>query len=65
MRLSYLVLDRADLGETVKCVAKLMANPTPGSLRDLKKVARYLLGDQTLGSSFVATDVSEVHVNLR
>ena len=44
MRLSYLALDRADLGEPVKCLARSMAKPTPGSLRDLKKVARYLLG---------------------
>ena len=44
MRLSYLSQDRADLGEPVKCLARSMAKPTPGSLRDLKKVARYLLG---------------------
>ena len=44
MRLSYLALDRADLGEPVKCLARSMAKPTPGSLRDLKNVARYLLG---------------------
>ena len=43
MRLSYLALDRADLGEPVKCLARSMAKPTPGSLRDLKNVARYLL----------------------
>ena len=28
----------------MKCLARSMAKPTPGSLRDLKKVARYLLG---------------------
>ena len=44
MRLSYFALDRADLGEPVKCLARSMVMPTPGSLRDLKKVARYLLG---------------------
>ena len=44
MRLSYFALDRADLGEPVKCSARSMAKPTPGSPRDLKKVARYLLG---------------------
>ena len=48
MRLSYLALDRADLGEPVKCSARSMAKPTPGSLRDLKKVARYLLGTKHL-----------------
>ena len=35
MRLLYLAL---------KCLARSMTKPTPGSLRDLKKVARYLLG---------------------
>ena len=48
MRLSYLALDRADLGEPVKCLARSMAKPAPGSLRDLKKVARYLLGTKHL-----------------
>ena len=43
MRLSYLALDRADLGEPVKCLARSMSKPTSGGLRDLKKVARYLL----------------------
>ena len=42
MRLSYFSQDRADLGEPVKCLARSMAKPTAGSLRDLKKVARYL-----------------------
>ena len=43
MRLSYFSHDRADLGVPVKCSAKSMAKSTPGSLRDIKKVARYLL----------------------
>ena len=47
MRWSYLAQDGADLGEPVKCLARSMAKPTPGSLRDLKKVARYLLGPNT------------------
>ena len=44
MRLSHLSLDRADLGEPVKGLARSMEKPTPGSLTDLKKVARCLLG---------------------
>ena len=44
LRLSYLALDRADLGEAVKCLARSMAKPTTGSPRDLKTFARYLLG---------------------
>ena len=52
MRLSYLALNRADLGETVKCLGRSMAKPTPISLRDLKKVARYLLGTKHLALHF-------------
>ena len=48
MRLSYFALDRADSGEPVQCLARWMAKPTPGSLRDLKKVARQLLGTKHL-----------------
>ena len=62
MRLSYLALDRADLGEPVKCLARSMAKPTPGSLRDLKKVARYLdLWRQTFPkciSTYVDSEIS-------
>ena len=65
MRLSYLALDRADLGEPVKCLARSMAKPTPGSLRESKESCTLLVGDQTFGSSFVATNVPEVHFNLR
>ena len=32
----------------MKCLAMSMAKPTPGSLRDLKKVAPYLLGSKRL-----------------
>ena len=41
-RLSFLAQDRTDLGEAVKCLARSMAKPTGGSLRDLKKVACYV-----------------------
>ena len=44
MRLSFLAQDRAHLGEPVKCSARSKSKPKPGSLKDLKKVARYLLG---------------------
>ena len=48
MRLSYLAMDRGDLGEPVKCLARSTAKPTPGSLKDLKNVARCLLGTKHL-----------------
>ena len=48
MMLSFFALGRADLGEPVKCLARSMAKPTPGSFRDLKKGARFLLGTKLL-----------------
>ena len=45
--------DRADVGETVKCSARSMAKLTPGSLRDLKKVARFLLGTEHMALHFL------------
>ena len=40
VRLAFPAQDRADLGGRVKCLARPMATPTPGGLRDLKNVAR-------------------------
>ena len=42
MRHAYLAQDRGDSGELVMCLARSMATPTPGALRDLKKVTRCL-----------------------
>ena len=42
-----------------------MANPTPGSLRDLKKVARYLLGTKHMALLFVSSEFSKQHLDLR
>ena len=64
MRLSYLHQDREDLAEPVKCLARAMAKPTPGSLRDLKKVARYLLGNKHIPSLF-SSNYSKQHFELR
>ena len=55
MRLSYLALDRADLGEPVNFLTSSMARPTPGSSKGSQEGCTLLVRDQTLGSSFVAT----------
>ena len=52
MRLAYLAQERGDFGELVKCLARSMATPTPGALRDLKKVARYLRDRRHLALRF-------------
>ena len=44
MRLQYLAQDRADLGETAKCMAQRMKEPTVFDLQGVRRVARYLIG---------------------
>ena len=63
VRLSYLALDRADLGEPVFSQVDGKANTRKS--KGSQEGCRVLVGDQTHGSSFVATNVSEVHFNLR
>ena len=55
--------DRADFGEPVKCLARSLAKPTPGSLRDLKKVARYLLGTKHMAFHLFRQTFSKQHVD--
>ena len=43
-RAAFLAQDRADIGEATKTLARSMSRPTAGSRRDLKHLARYLLG---------------------
>ena len=52
MRHAYLAQDRSDFIEPVKCLARSMATPTPGALRDLEKVARYLKARRHLALRF-------------
>ena len=44
MRAAFLAQDRADIGEATKTLARSMSRPTAGAWRDLKHLARYLLG---------------------
>ena len=57
-------LDRADLGEPVKCLVRSMAKPTPGSLRDSRKLHAtcwgpktwlFICGDKRFRSAFQLT----------
>ena len=43
MRAAYLSLDRADIAESVKCLARSMATPDETSWLKLKRLARYLV----------------------
>ena len=47
MKLSYLALDRADLGEPVKCLARSMAKPTPRKSKGSQEGCTLLVRDRT------------------
>ena len=42
MRCAYLALDRVDISEAIKCLARAVSKPKAGHLTQLKRVARYL-----------------------
>ena len=42
MRCAYLVKDRVDISEAIKCLARAMSQPKAGHMTQLKRVARYL-----------------------
>ena len=44
MRAQFLAQDRADLSEAVKILSRKMKPPTDADMKDLKKLARYLVG---------------------
>ena len=44
MRCAYLVQDRVDIFEAIKCLARAMSKPRAGHMTQLKLVARYLKG---------------------
>ena len=52
MRAAYLSLDRADIAETVKSLARDMANPTENSWSKLKRLGRYLRGKPRVVQEF-------------
>ena len=57
MRLSFVSQDRADLAEPVKTLARQMSKPTQGSMQDLKRVARYLRYNPSMGLVFGQQDL--------
>ena len=44
MRCAYLALDRVDISEAIKCLARAMSKPKAGHMTQLKRVARYVKG---------------------
>ena len=44
MRAQFLAQDRADLGEAVKSLTRKMRPPTDADMKDMKRLARYLVG---------------------
>lgn len=52
MRAAYLSLDRADLAETVKCLARSMQTPTEFDLQKLKRMGRYIKGSMRIVQHF-------------
>ena len=51
-RLNYLALDRSDLQYASNCVSKHMSKPSPRGWRILKRVGRYLKGNERLVQRF-------------
>ena len=69
MRATFLSQDRADIGETVKVLARNIAKPTAGAWRDLQHLGRYLIGkpnvvlgfDQQVSPKVLITVVDSDH----
>ena len=62
MRLSFVA---QDLGEPVKCLARSMAKPKPGSFQGSQESRTLVVGNQTHGPSLVAAKFPEQHFNIR
>ena len=56
---------RYGLGRTSEVFGQVDGKANARKSRGSREGCTLLVGDQTLGSSFVATNVSEVHFNLR
>ena len=61
MRCAYLVQDRADISEAIKCLARGMSKPRTGHMIQLKRVARYLKGVQRKAQQYPAQEKSKAH----
>ena len=65
MRLSFLAQDRADLGEPVKCFSQVDGEADSRKPSGSQESCTLLIGNQTHGTSYVATNFTEQHSNLR
>ena len=60
MRAAYLSLDRADIAEAVKSLARHMQGPTPYSWGRLKRLGRYILGRMRVVQEFAPQRMFDV-----
>ena len=63
MRCAYLAQDRADISESIKCLARGMSKPRTGHMMQLKRVARYLKGVPRKAQQEPSKAHLEVHVD--
>ena len=64
MRCAYLAQDRADISESIKCLARGMSKPRTGHMMQLKRVARYLKGVPRKAQQYPAQEPSKAHLEV-
>ena len=64
MRCAYLAQDRADISETIKCLARGMSKPRTGHMMQLKRAARYLKGLPRKAQQYPAQEPSRAHLEV-
>ena len=65
MRCAYLAQDRADISETIKCLARGMSQPRrTGHMMQLKRVARYLKGVPRKALQYPTQEPSRAHLEV-
>ena len=64
MRCAYLAQDRADISETIKCLARGMWKPRTGHIMQLKRVANYLKGVPRKAQQHPAQEPSRAHLEV-
>ena len=64
MRCAYLVKDRADISEAIKCLARGMSKPRIGHMMQLKRVARYFKGVPRKAQQYTTQEQSKAHLEV-
>ena len=64
MRCANLAQDRADISETIKCLARGMSKPRTAHMMQLKRVARYLKGVPRKAQQYIAQEPSRAHLEV-